>query len=505
MHNNIFLDTMMEGAEQIISSDKPCADILNWANKEAGDHGGEVNISRIAAYFLLGIKSEISARVSKLRHLQQLYYDGDPSSDRELIYEKNDLWDLEEQISDLLLKIVKMVAGSDGEYLEMINSNEEVDYRGAYFRPETGQTIKRYLEATMMLLNSINEQDMALNDRHIYLSRILRAFEYDPEINETFDDHTKNRLINPLGMLKEMTLVKFDGHIPLITENSIEFFTKLFQDQATKILDKQIKMSTDDVVYNLKDIAFLESDNETITKEGMQFLTALSANATPSNSFPVSSVSSDAPPDLNERGARAFLESLFQAAKKKGEGDFITGMLAVANNIDGIENIVIGWISHKTTIDPEFLNLHRNKIAKNTTLVLNLLARTDFVTIEDEDMAVSDGFSDLLVRICQHQVADNFPSIVNEVQVTEEEAITVFGDMEIIDANSGKLTRKGIAFLYYLASEALESPSTSIQPSQAEDDFVERLTAAMLEQSSNIDDIDAIALGWIAQKFGEGE
>lgn len=358
MDANAFFRTFLQGTEEIIQSDKACADILHWANDKAMAESADSTLECVAAFLLLGLKSEIDRMVSNRRATQSRYYDGwgGISDDEwEMIDEKNELWNLEEVISKLLSEIVVRVTGSDEKYTAIIQQHKKMSYDGARLRLETVRKMQRYLDATILFLKSLDEANLSPEEKAKYTSQVLemrKSTEAQPATPDTGGNKAHSTDMYIIGMLKEAGIIEFDGHIPLIGEKGIAFLRLLCQEQVenefSDFSGNQLQVTDAEAINIFKDMKIIEADGQTLSDRGLNFFKEM-ARDTFSSGSPLGT----AKMDLGGRKVYSTeeAEQLIKELEEKATDTFkervIAGMLQSARKIENIDSIVLGWILNR--------------------------------------------------------------------------------------------------------------------------------------------------------------
>jgi hypothetical protein len=358
METDAFFLTFLEGTEEIVKSDKACADILHWANKISIAESKNPNIENVAAFLLLGLKSEISSLVSSVKRYQSRLYDGSgkiSNAEWEAIDEKNELWDLEEVISALLLDIVRRVNKSEKRYSKIIKHHKDIDYDGASFRLETVRKMRRYLDATILFLKSLDEANISIEEKTKYTSQLLemgKTIKDESDNSNEKDDkaHSTDQYI--LGLLITAEIITFENHIPKIADTGVKFLRALCQEQVTNEFPQiqsqsgdQLQVTEDEAVNTFKDLNIIESDGQTITDSGLVFFIGLAKIAFSSGlPIAVASTSLEGKNIKSIEDAEEIVEDAKRSAAQMLKEHLIEMFLLSARKIEGFDYIALVWM-----------------------------------------------------------------------------------------------------------------------------------------------------------------
>lgn len=362
MKADAFFLTFLDGIEEIIKSDKACVDIIGWAYKMSIAENQNSNIENVAAFLLLGLRSEISRLVSSVKRYQSYLYDGSgeiSDEEWEAIDEKNELWDLEEILSALLSDIVKRVNDSDKKYSKAIKKHKNLDYGGSEFRLETVRKMRRYLEATILFLKSLDEGNIPREEREKYTSQLLgmgKIVEIKGKSANTSNEANEVRSANfIIGILETVEIIAFENHIPKVADTGVKFLKVLCQEELKNKLDNQLQITEDEAIGTFQQLNIIESDGRTITDTGLAFFEEIARDAFKPG-FPLGVASMDTKEIWGK--SKKDIEEIFKQLKgnaKTNLHEYVNKiMLKSARKIlEDMDFVVMGWMMNNYMDDEQ--------------------------------------------------------------------------------------------------------------------------------------------------------
>jgi len=274
----IFL-TLLDGADEIIKSDKACVDLIRWADEMSNTESLDFKFENMAAFLMLGLKLEIDRRISDVKSRKRFIdfsHGSGKMSDEERKYweEKSQLQTLNNEFAKLLLEIVQRAGKVDDAYKSTVKKHEKIIYNGKSLNAENAERMQRYLETIVLFFKSLDNANVDIQQRNKYFSRIFetRRFIESLDIEPNEAQHNKQALtdheIHHLDLLKTTELITYEGHIPRVTSSGVELLKGVYQ--ATKI--GPFTNQKDIILAKFVEMKVLDTDSLTITDQGLGFL-----------------------------------------------------------------------------------------------------------------------------------------------------------------------------------------------------------------------------------------